>query len=960
MRKEAVRAGSGSLRRSPAVILSCLLVGAVILGDPVMSAGAVSEEQPQVELTGWMPSGSIDAHPRMVIHSDLDLGFAIGRVPLPGRTEERLFIYDLRALEILDNLSVPFTALSTSLAVVDEVNDRILFPPSDKTYSSSGCETGPKPQMSIGVFNITDRSWSALTVPCTGADQFKIQGLSYHPLTNKIYALGARQGDFAARNLVIGLTNQNGQSILLRQMDATTSALDWEIDLQAAGCDSVINGSFGGLTARHGDNVFSYCYGSRSASGGFQGFAVRVPLREGKPVYKIADADNRPMPGTELMAEVRTFPTLPGPLYPFVDPVSGRMLLLTTTFTNGQAVWVLDPVRERFFGVIPSGLPPNADPSLDTFAGLNPKTGRTYLLTGAGLLVADSRHDPLPSGLSFPVLQTRNQEDGPYVAVAPSSNRLFVPVTGKGFAVLQDRVPEPLVPAPPDPDQGTSDIPEIPGETGRSFSGSASAFGIHAVNSGGVTRIVNTADPACFVVAVRQRVADDQGRCVSEQVISTGNREAFFSFSSTELGSQTGAFAKGSALTFSSKDTATDSDFRRFGGCSWEILTNRLGGYPPPTSPSVRPHVERNQQTFNDAESVFANACGATPASQFRGGTTGADGRGFPIPHAQCADFGTGANSQEQLPGEGSAISRAGQSSAGCDSVNARSDAQASSAGVALPGLADPLLTVGHSTSKVETSLTDQGIRTKATSTATGVQVGPFYIAKIESETVTLAHGRTGTNSFDFRRSISGVIGPGIDCAVCDNTEVIAAINNVLGQRMRVRVPDAKTFKSPRGYQAVVLKDTGQRDSDRALNDDDTHEVAGLEIILYNDNQFGRSRIVVQLAGVRAESRYGVFSLPDFGGGETEEDFGLSTRLVGDLDPIELPALVGASEAAGGGLIDKIIKKILSIPEIIEEGLRVIVMNFKEFGMLFATWSIFGLPVYLSLRRRLMSHLMGA
>lgn len=909
----------------------------------------------------------------LAVDSKLNLGLTIGDVVQGKSSVTRLVIYDLARLVAVDQVPVPYFGLNVKLAAVDDVNHRVFFPPGDANIDSSGCASGPLVDTGVAVFDIRARSWSRLPVPCTrvealagysppgaealGYDQFKVQALSYYAPSNKLLGLGVPQGDFSPRQL-IHQQDYLQQGLLLRQMDATTGALDWEADIRRAGCDSARDTEHPAFIGRYENNVLSYCYGARSSLEGSQGLAIRIPLER-----------EQPRRGPDGLAVINATPTLPNGLFPILDPGSGRLLLLTNGFTNGDAVWVYDGVNERFFGVVASGVSPGREPNASIYAGLNVETGRAYLLTSTGVLVADARHTPLPGGLSYPVLtDVRGQGPGPEIAVAPSLRRLFVPVRGRGFAVIQDDVPEPPPTPVVDPDRGTADIPEVEGKTGRVFSGAGVGFGAHLLVTGGVPRAVNNLDPFCitFLADIGRlieestglptrdvSIKDKQGRCLAEQMVTSGNRELFLAPTEVELGSETGAAAEAAGGAFPSRDTASDADFKRLGTCHADTFRDRTGSPPP------QEYVE-----FCSGGLSVAGQMIPPPLAMFGDGTRGKGGKGFPIPGSLCEDFGSGAKEDHQRAGNeglGPVVSAVGWSSVECDASKRLAYATGSAAGLSLPDTTAPLLSIARAWSEAKTELTADGIVTTVRSTAAGVEIGSkpeekISIGRIGTEVVTRAHGRThgrtGSTRVEFNRTISDVHGPNIDCvSTCKPALVIDAINQVLGLRARASQPPEAREESPKGYQSIVVKDPATRDSDRAVNDDDTYTVSGLQIVFYNDGREGRNRLVVQLAGVQAESRYGIFLLPEeaagtevLGGGIAGgEDFGI------DLDG-----------ALGGGAMETVVEQVAeAVAQAVAypiaaaaDAVRLIVTNPREFGVLFVMWSLLGSPLYLGLRRR--------
>lgn len=917
------------LRRLSRLIAATALVA-------VLAPLAHSETRPAptgLYVEGTMPSGSPgdQSAARMLVDPALDVG--VGLSTVRGKQNGMVFVYDLARLEIAHAVDVPQFGLLADLAFLDAANHRVLFPPGDRGADASDCVAGPRADMAIAVFSIPTRTWSSIPVPCAGAEQFKTQGVSFHAPSGKLYSVGARQGEYSARALGGTTRDRYGQAILLRQVDAKTGALDWEIDLRASGCDAVTNGKFGGFVQRVGDAVVSYCYGPRNSLEGSQGFALRVPLVASRPVQ----ANGQP--------SVVTTPTLPNDLAPILDAASGRLLLMTSGAANGNAVWVFDPTKDRFFGVMASGTGSDSSGAV-TYAGLDPVRGRAYLMTGADVLVADARHSPLPAGLSYRVLEGASPfPSGPFISVSPKQRRVFIPTKDRGFIVLRDAVPDAVIPPPPDPDRGTADVPEDPLRTGAVHSGVATAFGAHVLNTGGIPRAIDNADPLCYSL-LSAAVKDARGRCLADQVLTSGNREVFLASTVAEATSETGAAAVAAGGALATKDTATDADLRRLGGCMQDLVTERTAQVPP---------------------AAFVSLCAGSPLAAMKAGARGADGRGYPIPAATCESFaGTKPTSDNRAPSflglPGGTIATGKVT---CDGDQRLADAAASSSALALPDADNPTLAVTRTTSTAKTTKTAEGVVTTATSGAYGVQIGTVRIGRIETEVTTKAHGRTGTTKVSFTRTISDVTAPGLSCATCDPQRVVAAINTAIGQRARASLPEGQAVASPKGFQAVAIKDPQLRDSDRALNDDDTFTIAGLQLVVYNDGRFGRSRAVVHLAGVQSESRYGIFVNPELsdptdGGlvGDVVSELGLADagfEAIGfGADPL---APVPASD--GGGLGDALGKAadtagtvVLAPPRLLAKGISLVVHNPGELALLAGLWSMLAAPLYLGLRRR--------
>ena len=924
--------------------LTLIFILANLLG-PLGIMAAMAEPDGLVDIATMKSQTAMDiqrgTYLRMVVDTELNLGVATGNFVEDGRSKgQHLMIYDLVKLRLIDKYPVPNNiGLPDRIASYDQKNHRVLYPLNSESLDAAGCTSGPHPSLKLLTFEVPARRWKEVSLPCTATtkanlapdplnvdgDQFYPYAFTYHAATDKFYALGSNLTETSARSLVTA-QGQNQQTILLRQIDATKGTLDWEIDLRLLGCDTVSNAEYPPLLGRHGNDVFSYCYGVRDSIEGSQGYAIWVPLENEMPKSE----DGR--------AVVRRTPTLPNFLYPMLDTGSGRMLLLTAGTANGNAVWVYNGVKERFYGVIASGVPGGDDRNATTYAGLNPANGRTYLLTSAGMLVADARNDPLPSGLSYPVLtDVRGQGSGLYLAVAPKLNRIFVPVAGRGFAVIEDRVPEPPPEESLDPDRGTADVAETPGKTGSVFTGAGGSYGAHVLLAGGVTRVINNRDPFCVgLEPTRQK--DSQGRCTAEQILTSGNREMFLALSQTELGSETGAAAEAAGVAFSTKDSATDADFKRLSACERDVIQSKTGA------------TDEQIKSLDDACGTKVRLPGATEDAgfdMFGGGTRGKDGDGFPLRTSTCEDFeGEKVEDRQRPTADGMPWHSIGASNVSCSKVAKTASGEAQANLFAWPSPSDALVSIGRTTSKTTTEVLGVGTVTTSEAIAENVRIGTIAIGRIRTKAVTTAHGRTNSTSTTFERTISEVHGAGIDCSVCDHQMVVDRINSLFGQRLHASIPEAFEFKSPKGYQSIVIKDPAERDSDRAVNDDDTYAIPGLQVVVYNDGYEGRSRLILKLAGVQSESRYGIFLLP--------EEVPFTDE--GSLDSgIDIGALDDLSGLGGPTIIEKIkkvIEKGVGYPvAVIQDAYKLLVANPKQFGVLFVMWSLLGSPVYLAIRR---------
>jgi hypothetical protein len=417
-------------------------------------------------------------------------------------------------------------------------------------------------------------------------------------------------------------------------------------------------------------------------------------------------------------------------------------------------------------------------------------------------------------------------------------------------------------------------------------------------------------------------------------------------------------------------------------------------------------------------ENGFASGCGdfydrvaQNGGPDPRGGTRGTDGRGFPVSASACGDFGgtPGADARGS-PAAGGLHA----STAGCDGNAVRAEAKATAAALVVPDASAPALAVARTRSLVATARTDAGGQvTIAFASAEGVRAGPLGIREVKSLAVTRAHGRTGTAQVDYVRLWCGISVAGSnetdpapfagqdDCVDPDRDDatknLIAAFNQA-SPKVRLSLPPPngpghRGDASDGGFQAVLINDPDARAGDTSMNDDDSHDVAGLEAVVYNHGPGGRNRYIVQLAGVHAESRYGIVQIPHFDGGAVEPpDDGVGAPLPGTAPeaagvpaPAPQPAADGGivgSPVSGESVVVELLRtndgsvatpvltapptgggheRLIRVPvEVLRGAIELLVQHPREFGLLFALLSLLCAPIYLGGRRRSFAKVLAA
>jgi hypothetical protein len=515
--------------------------------------------------------------------------------------------------------------------------------------------------------------------------------------------------------------------------------------------------------------------------------------------------------------------------------------------------------------------------------------------------------------------------------------------------------------------------------------------------------------------------------CVADQVLTPGHRETFLATTSGEAGS--GSVARGAPLAFGPSDV-TASDVKKRGSCESATLHGATASRwaPLPQEAKDDPGFQQFQAGVDEGyESGFASGyrqgCGSawdvatgqgeaaappehadrdprTGLPDPRAGTTGRDGKGFPAKAATCTDFGAGLDQRAEGAGPLGGSAR-------CEHAATTATATATAPGLLLTG---PTPVGVASTASSVRSFRDPALGqvTLASAVARGVVVGELAIREVRALALARAKGRTGSAVVDLQRRWCGITVAGqapvvepvlsaedpdpwrgstqdkhgcIDPDNPDNDEFVESLNRQLQGKLRLSVPGAngtgRGEASPGGFQAVVTKHPDQRGGDLVVNDDDTHAVAALEAIVYNDGAEGRNRVVVQLASVHAEARYGITVVPAFGGLGSYEPPTTTTDGAPSSEPVsgggwpgaeelvEEPelfeiALAGAdlplAELAGGNPIGRFLK---TLPEAVGDVLRLLIQHPREFALLMLVFALLATPPYLAYRRRQFAGLMA-
>lgn len=237
-------------------------------------------------------------------------------------------------------------------------------------------------------------------------------------------------------------------------------------------------------------------------------------------------------------------------------------------------------------------------------------------------------------------------------------------------------------------------------------------------------------------------------------------------------------------------------------------------------------------------------------------------------------------------------------------------------------------------------------------------------IGEVRVDTEAWARGRPGTAGSTYTRKLKDVFVNGRQ--QCESTCTQAELDR-LGRtaldKLSVTFPEPDptlAAGSPKGYQALVRRSLPAQLQEVVINGQppDRVEVPGVVIMLSLDNYF-RDRIVVELAAVAAEARYGIALLgsdtidPEAGGGALVPMAALSDG-TGVQSP-EGDLVLGASGIAAPTPSDR--RRVAAfdpVPISVGRTAGLIWQGLGRGMRLFPVWAVLLAPVYLSARRWLL------
>ncbi|HWL34938.1 MAG TPA: hypothetical protein VNQ77_01970 [Frankiaceae bacterium] len=239
---------------------------------------------------------------------------------------------------------------------------------------------------------------------------------------------------------------------------------------------------------------------------------------------------------------------------------------------------------------------------------------------------------------------------------------------------------------------------------------------------------------------------------------------------------------------------------------------------------------------------------------------------------------------------------------------------------------------------------------------------GAVQIGRVVAKATVRAHGRPGTATTSYERSVTGLVVNGVK--VCDTDcplpLVKQAVDQAFGGRVVVDFPKPDAYAAPDGSAARVT-DNRYRHVERVTFDDvpdDMTVAPAMEVTVYLDGT-ASSRMIVGLASVSAQERYRIYEV----GSEPPPP----PR--GTAPPTPLPTLpgdpTGPVTGDGGTTVTRTDdggeRPLVAAPQTpgdlvqrLRDGLKVVMRSPGQLAGVAALWALLALPTYLAARRRLL------
>lgn len=520
--------------------------------------------------------------------------------------------------------------------------------------------------------------------------------------------------------------------------------------------------------------------------------------------------------------------------------------------------------------------------AFDYSMGLDQASGRLYLHTPAGLVVSNARRTPLPAGLLFKEFA---QFGSGAIQVDPKTHRLFVPDSSQLNLVRQPTSYLVLV----DETAGAS--------AGASF------------------------DPDALTVDADEREGETG-------VIFSGGSKAFAARSLT-----TGGVQRALWNVTLGQFSPSELDLIWSGILTVPIDQGNRDIY------AARVRAASLTPDAADASALVAESDNATLSDLNRSGLS------WPFGIAECHDSG----------GNSARVSRDHDLAwSSCDADGQSVSSEARMLNFEAGEIKARDLFAGSSVVRDP----NRGLVSRASGIIGDLNIlGRVRIGQVRSEAEAVAKGRPGSAAASYARTIADLQvdfdGDGttdFKCDQCDPSIAKEAINRALAGQAFVDFPqpDEAYYPkgSPRGFQAIVEKDRHQHHAERALNDDDSLEVPAMTIVIQADARAGRSRQIIQLAGVQVESHYGVFLIPKAQGAANLVETVLSSV------PVTMPTVSAVDRVTPPDVAEPPTRVAESFIEKVPQGWKVFLAGPADAGLTAALLAFLVLPAYMVARRR--------
>jgi hypothetical protein len=877
-----------------------LALGAVVLGAATLPAPPAGADEGLV-LLGGLPD------------QRTDVGFFGSFIPLVDDVGRRLFylyqtpgsaqgpgrwwlrVYDLRGrmprvageapIATTDELTASAT-FSENTVALDTRRNRLLLLDSASTLAGCPgdlrCGRDVPSTIAVTIVDLGTLRRVAVWGLSARAPGFSTKGLAYSPEDDLIYMVGelGNAAQVSPSSLTAGFGSRS-YPVAVVALHAEDGSLAWMRIVPECGIPMINE-----QTAHNGSRVVRdphypalYFACIRSTLSPETNALMRLWIR---PDATTVEAARFPLEVFPISGTYTGAASAQGIL--LYDPGADRLFLQGQSETFPGA-WVFDGRLSAWVGFVGAPNP------LDVFAALNTRTGRYYLggqpfggdLPESYLVLTEGRQTPVPQGRLFFTGGVAS-----VLRVDPTTGHLFLwrEEPRREWLVFEDRLEAFRPPAPPDYDELTSDVAEGPG-TVTSFAASVDGFGARALLVGGKAGIL---DPFCL--------GTNDPVCQSEGSVE----RAALGFNAS--GADRGLFAA----------RVSSADLRNVSASAsaraLELDPTSEGEYVS----AVRNEADRvrvatgNSDELDDERREREEGL---PDDNDDPGDALERSLAWRYDPAFCLDSGARPTS-----------GRAAGVSVSCDLAAQRVRATSSHDGLSLGGVSVA------SASFVTEVLRDpgRGAMTVTTALARGVRLqapgGTARIGEVRATAITAARGRRGTAEVTWVRRLAGVavedasgrtVYSCADERGCDPKAAIAAINGVLGFRLRVRLPEPLLVRAPSGAFAAVEEREADFLDGLVVNNDPLRAVPALEVVVYNDNE-DKSRVVVQLAAIQASSIYGVKPLP---GTEPPETGPPTERPLPRVEPPALPVpvidgvLPVAPPGGPGGPVARIVRSAL-------------------------------------------------